>query len=500
MKKIIITIFIFVVSISIFAQPFDISVWNNLRNSSFDIDNNLEVRFETIEMEEILFNTHLYYLDNQNWIESDIENINNLSFSSTIPYNENQTTKYRLKIEADSLVYLMPSFIEDTFPTQSSLMAEVVPEPTDDCIEPACEYSDLTGQYFAFSENKFYSGLTNSVNDYPLNNGGWVPTEYYIYVTALFNPETVLEDTVAYAMINAQIGIPGVLGIEPGVYKISNLGAEMDLENFELLGDIETTTVDDMLIMQCDIETITSDEQFGEWPNMTKTLGMMSFTGFFNISDGEVNFPDFTYPSALNFDQGIIEPFTNTLPVISEPLILEQAELQNISVNYFDENANFPLTAKIIFDNSTEINFVPTSLDYNEVVSFELLSPSNWETAVIQFSDNNIDFVELDISNTSIEENDSPLYVTELTNYPNPFNPKTTINFNLQNKSDVLLEIYNIKGEKVTQLINQNLVSGEHSVIWNGENELGKKVSSGMYFIKLNCDNEINQKKILLLK
>ncbi|MCK4654018.1 MAG: T9SS type A sorting domain-containing protein [Candidatus Cloacimonetes bacterium] len=89
-----------------------------------------------------------------------------------------------------------------------------------------------------------------------------------------------------------------------------------------------------------------------------------------------------------------------------------------------------------------------------------------------------------------------------LRNYPNPFNPTTTISFSVtQTSSFVTLEIYNIKGQKVKTLVNEVLPAGEHSVGWDGKDENNKPVSSGVYFYKLKVnDKTIDTKKCLLLK
>ena len=87
------------------------------------------------------------------------------------------------------------------------------------------------------------------------------------------------------------------------------------------------------------------------------------------------------------------------------------------------------------------------------------------------------------------------------TNYPNPFNPTTTISFSLQNNSNVDLSIYNIKGQKVKQLIKDQLSTGEHSVVWDGRDEDNFAVGSGIYFYKLIVDSKTEAvKKCLLLK
>ncbi len=87
-------------------------------------------------------------------------------------------------------------------------------------------------------------------------------------------------------------------------------------------------------------------------------------------------------------------------------------------------------------------------------------------------------------------------------NYPNPFNPTTTISFSVTQNSDfVTLSVYNIKGQLIKALVSNNFDKGDHSVIWNGEDEDGKQVSSGVYLYKLKVNNKnIAIKRCLLLK
>ena len=87
-------------------------------------------------------------------------------------------------------------------------------------------------------------------------------------------------------------------------------------------------------------------------------------------------------------------------------------------------------------------------------------------------------------------------------NYPNPFNPTTTIKFSTAvNVTNAELVIYNPKGQKVKTLINETIPAGEHSVFWNGKDEYGNSVSSGLYFYKLKVNGKTEAvKKCLLMK
>ena len=103
---------------------------------------------------------------------------------------------------------------------------------------------------------------------------------------------------------------------------------------------------------------------------------------------------------------------------------------------------------------------------------------------------------------TGIEENfELQNLRNSLTNYPNPFNPTTTIEFSIQNNSQIELSVFNIKGQKVKTLINNDVIKGSHSISWNGDDKLGKSVSSGIYYYKLKINGKIEAvKKCLLLK
>jgi Peptidase family C25/Propeptide_C25/FlgD Ig-like domain len=85
-------------------------------------------------------------------------------------------------------------------------------------------------------------------------------------------------------------------------------------------------------------------------------------------------------------------------------------------------------------------------------------------------------------------------------NAPNPFNPDTTINFDLKEEWHISLEIYNMKGQKVRTLINDQLSSGQHSIVWNGKDDNNKPVSSGIYFYKITTGDFQSTRKMLLMK
>lgn len=85
-------------------------------------------------------------------------------------------------------------------------------------------------------------------------------------------------------------------------------------------------------------------------------------------------------------------------------------------------------------------------------------------------------------------------------NYPNPFNPVTNIRFDVPEESRVQLDIYNVTGQKVATLVNGNMQPGFHSIRWNGTNEKGKQLASGMYFYRISSSKFTEVKKLILMK
>ncbi len=96
----------------------------------------------------------------------------------------------------------------------------------------------------------------------------------------------------------------------------------------------------------------------------------------------------------------------------------------------------------------------------------------------------------------SVDDKSVPTKYQVFQNYPNPFNPSTVIRFTLPQQGLVKLNVYNILGERVAQIINTELTAGTHEVVFNGQN-----LASGVYFYSINVQDKFFEvKKMLLLK
>ena len=96
---------------------------------------------------------------------------------------------------------------------------------------------------------------------------------------------------------------------------------------------------------------------------------------------------------------------------------------------------------------------------------------------------------------TSVKTSNLPFQFYLYNNYPNPFNPSTEISFSLQESEKVTLKVYNVLGQEVALLVNQEMTAGQHSVKFDGNG-----LSSGVYIYKLNAGSFSSIKKMVLLK
>jgi len=165
-----------------------------------------------------------------------------------------------------------------------------------------------------------------------------------------------------------------------------------------------------------------------------------------------------------------------------------------------DLDPNSTLLGYKIFHYDEEILFVE-----NNYCSLEGLIPSGFEIligvqAIYILGESEIITVEFEWSTPYGDEGTVPMVTSLQGNYPNPFNPKTTINFSLKEAGNVTLEIYNLKGQKVKTLLNDNMEAANHSVIWNGDDNKGNKVSSGIYMYRMKTKDYSKTQKMILMK
>jgi len=130
-----------------------------------------------------------------------------------------------------------------------------------------------------------------------------------------------------------------------------------------------------------------------------------------------------------------------------------------------------------VFDNK-EMTFKTRSLDFSQQQMFYKVS--------------------FDTDDIIIE--DLPFATQLEANFPNPFNPSTTIRYSLNQFENVKLTIYNVRGQLVKTLVYGFQEAGRYAVVWQGDDSLGNPVSSGVYFYRLETTSSVETRRMLLLR
>jgi len=85
-------------------------------------------------------------------------------------------------------------------------------------------------------------------------------------------------------------------------------------------------------------------------------------------------------------------------------------------------------------------------------------------------------------------------------NYPNPFNPNTVITYQIPQNEMVTLEVFNVLGQRVRTLVNEIKDAGQYEITWDGKNNSGNQLSSGIYLYRINAGNFVKVMKMILLR
>lgn len=114
--------------------------------------------------------------------------------------------------------------------------------------------------------------------------------------------------------------------------------------------------------------------------------------------------------------------------------------------------------------------------------------------------DNPVLIIPIVVGTGNSDVNISPVANNLDRNYPNPFNPETTIRFSIKEGGNVQLNVYNLKGQLIRSLVNAQLSAGQHRIVWNGKDNNGNAVASGIYLYKMETANYSSMQKMMLMK
>jgi len=202
---------------------------------------------------------------------------------------------------------------------------------------------------------------------------------------------------------------------------------------------------------------------------------------------------------------------SNVLPIVIWPVLSGSITRTNGTV------AGFEVRIFDIYEDDEVPMEVVTTTDAG---TFSFKVPAGWYRFEIQMPGTNADGVAYGIYDIDAEEYlvstslgaidmtslsgaddiETPKVTALRSNYPNPFNPTTTISFDMARDGHVSIDVYNIKGQKVNTLANRVYETGTHRVVWNGDDSTGRAVGSGVYFYRMTTDGYSKTQKMLLMK
>ncbi|MCD4827827.1 MAG: choice-of-anchor J domain-containing protein [Candidatus Cloacimonetes bacterium] len=214
-----------------------------------------------------------------------------------------------------------------------------------------------------------------------------------------------------------------------------------------------------------------------------------------------------------SFDNGVMQPLTPDNWIVTPPIEITEPCYLKFWVRTQD------------FVYPTEHFEVWVSTDSSDVEDFavmlyeETTVAEDWHRVSLELSDyvgqicyfawrhcdsNNNYAVVIDeiFITTNLPTNDdmAPALQNELRAWPNPFNPTTTLAFELERPERVRLAVYDVRGRRVTTLIDGPMAAGAHSLCWNGVNDNGESIASGIYFCRLEAGEHKSVRKLVLLK
>jgi hypothetical protein len=200
---------------------------------------------------------------------------------------------------------------------------------------------------------------------------------------------------------------------------------------------------------------------------------------------------------------------SQTCTVTQEPMPDLTISPTTQSVPYTSGSFSISVTSNIdwsVNDDAAWINCSPINGSNNGSinVSYGANTSSSTRTGTITVSGNGVPSQTCTVTQEPSTSNSDPNIIPAATsisaNYPNPFNPMTTIEYSVKNSGSVVMKVCNSKGAHIKTLVNAFKSPGFYQVVWDGIDHSGNEVSSGVYFIVLRDDSVLTSRKIMLMK
>jgi len=516
MKGINIVIVLLLLTVALNAQLIDITSY--IHQSAVTPTNQILLRLASVE-QLAAFNIEALTLQDGTQYTATFQPANISEQTLVIQAPAANLPQIAFRVQESMVTLLIPWQISAAQASQPLYYIQAGESPEGVTTGTSDNYTDLRSQYFSITENSFNVMLENAAGTYPSSLN-----QMYIYGSMILNADRLLELDIdfenfdlenidpailaqlhAFAAMYCNISFLTLIQITPGIYKLP-LSLLLDPESIDLatligslapIASITSSISSGALLIRANYSNLANDPDFGEWPNLSNCLITIPFilhlTNILNpVIDLDIGTPTVVYCTPYE-----LFPQTNTTVTINTgtmtPYLYE--------VIYESPGGFYPFTAK--FTNINQEVFLPVtaSMDFLQGAAFYFSSTSLLYSGTFEFSADGRNTTTLDYEDPySIDDNviDLPPFVLE--NYPNPFNPQTSIRYSVARDEFVNISVYNIKGQRVKTLLTERKPAGTHEVIWNGTDELGRVVSSGIYCYQLTTPEGSYRKKMLMMK
>ena len=382
--------------------------------------------------------------------------------------------------------------------------------------------------HYALYDNQFTDWLNNDknliVDDYFQSNGerylvndiedlknilGFVYSEAYSFI---LTNDIDLSDLPSFY-------IPVFYGDFDGNYKIiSNLNLNNNYINIGMFGIVEEgATVSRLGLTNVNVAGYKSVGGFtgknlgtiDECFVIGSVSGMFNVGGFAGISEGNISnsFVRGNVQCSMHGVGGFVS-FAKNPAVISKSYSTTYIDNQSSYTGGFVAAHNYADFIRCFWDVETSGTTQSAGGEGRNTSQMKMVDNfRNWDFDNIwSITENNNGYPFLSGFDyyTTVQDDvigiDNDLITKLYSAYPNPFNPSTTISFDLDSKSLVTIDLFNVKGQKIKTLLNQTMKSGHHKITWEGTDSNNKKVSSGVYFYKMQTENYTKINKIIMIK
>jgi hypothetical protein len=460
--------------------------WSNLRNSSQTAENEIHLRYESIENGDSVHSVD-FFLDG-GWHTNSLNNIFGSTYQGIIPFTNTDDLPLSFRIETQDNIFIIPGFTAEQPATaeEMSLLSEYPRNPD------LPLFLNIAEERMLFSGDRLYFALKNFGGGFPDSDGLFGP--FYSYTINLWlgsydDPEYV------YVLLYT-VNLPPF--VTSGLFKINAATEEMTQ-----IGSINTQIDNNSnaLFLSCLLDDLMNDNDFAGSYSPQEPLFVSSLTQKIEDLGQTITIMDEGNYHSIFLTNYTLVPFVNHLPEIENIHIAQDNGNTIISLDYFDQNEHFPLISEIELDSNSVIPFLQQSFDYSTSVQFLADFPASWSSGVIRFSDNGFDFIEHTIINTSTTETLLPL-PGFLKVFPNPFSPGKGENRDLKlqitNTGFADLEIYNLKGQRLLQ--KRNIIVDGDQITLSGELLEPRLRTSGVYLIKITAREQYLSKKRILME